>query len=218
MALQYEEVLPMKRITVLLLLCMLVLPASRNTLWAAQEATPQTLKKECVLFGRILGSHLMLYPSVAVSEPVYDPGPELPAMVQIKSFEVLNTVTGEWQPLILSPQGYFCTDLGKGMYDLRGRTSDGRPYLIQSFSVPAGMAVNLGTFWVEACDPRVISREGWHSYMNEAGWREYRMGSHTISLRLEHVTTDGAYQDCEEWFASCHEEVYERFAAVIARR
>lgn len=208
----------MRRFMVLLALTAILAPVSMDLTAAGNEPATLKLEKECVVFGRILGSHMMMYSEGSIPEPVYDPGSGLPTMVQIQGFEILNTATGEWHPLTLSEGGYFCTDVGKGRYDLRGRGRYGRPYLIHSFNVPGGMAVNLGSFWVEASDPAVVSREGWHSYMKEAGWHEYRRGSGSISMRMEHVTSDEAYEECETWFAQCHEEVYEQFAAVIARR
>jgi len=208
----------MRRSMVFLALITIMVPVLVNLTAAGNEPVPLTLDKECVFFGRILGSHTMMYSKGSITEPVYEPGSELPTMVQIQGFEVLNTATGEWHPLTLSEEGYFCANVGKGRYDLRGRGRYGRPYTIHSFNVPGGMAVNLGSFWVEACDPTVVSREGWYSYMNEAGWQEYRRGSGSISMRLEHITSDEAYEDCESWFAQCHEEAYDQFAAVIARR
>ena len=39
-----------------------------------------------------------------------------------------------------------------------------------------------------------------------------------LAVRLEHVTSQAAYDDCEGWFADCHEEAYEHFEQVMARR
>jgi len=188
------------------------------TLWAglseAVDPSPLVLTKECVLFGRVQGSHLTMYPAYFVGEPVY----ELPAMTQIKGFEVLNTVTGEWHPLTLSEDGYFCANISPGRYELRGRDCKGQPYVIHSFNIPRGMAVNLGSFRVNTCNPELISREGWQVYVRETGWRKYAEGDSSIGVRLEHVTSENVYENCEDWFAQCHKEVFDQFSRVIARR
>ena len=204
----------MRRSLILLFLVPALLSIPANQMFAVEKSAPLTLEKECVLFGRILNSHVLLYSGAQIAEPVY----ELPAMTRVKGFEVLNTVTGEWHPLQLSEDGYFCANVGRGKYQLRGRDSDGRPFVIHSFTIPKGMAANLGNFWLETCDPAVITRENWHSQFRQAGWQKYREGNGVIGLRFEHVTTFRAYEDCEKWFADCHEEVYGHFAGVIAWR
>ena len=105
-----------------------------------------------------------------------------------------------------------------GEYELRGRDYRNRPYLIHRFNVPLNMAVNLGTFWVEASNPVRVSLGAWHNYESRTSWREYREGAGRIAIRVEHVTSREAYDDCESWFAGCHEEAYEHFEQVIARR
>ena len=195
-----------------LVVVLLLIPSSRSL--AADEPAPLTLEKECVLFGRILNSHVLLYPAKKVLEP----GRDLPEMTQVRGFEVLNTVTGEWHPLVLSEGGYFCANVGMGKYQLRGRNCKGDPYVIHSFTIPKGMAANLGDFWVETCDIAVVARENWYSYFREGGWQEYEQASGRIGVRIEHVATEKSYEDCEMWFARCHEEVYGHFAQLIARR
>jgi hypothetical protein len=199
---------------VFLVLIAISVPVSMNLTVAGDEPAALTLEKECVLFGRILGHQVLLYPEQQVTEPVFD----LPEMKQISDFEVLNKTTGEWYPLTLSEEGYFCANVGMGKHELRGRDCDGRPYVIHNFNIPKGMAANLGDFWVETCDPTVVSREGWFTYFNEEGWQEYREGSDAIALRIEHIVSDEAYEECENWFAECHEDAYDQFSSVIARR
>jgi hypothetical protein len=164
---------------------------------AGDEPAALTLEKECVLFGRILGHQVLLYPERKIAAPVYD----MPEMTQIGGFEVLNKITGEWYPITISEDGHFCANVSMGKYDLRGRDCKGRPYVIHSFNIPKNMAANLGDFWVETCDPNVVSREGWLS----------------IALRMEHITSDEAYEECENWFAECHEEAFDQFSNVIIR-
>jgi hypothetical protein len=204
----------MKRSLFLLVLVVVLLPMPLSQALAGDEPAPLTLEKECVLFGRILNSHVLLYPGKKALEP----GGELPKMTQVGGLEVLNTVTGEWHPLSLSEDGYFCANLGMGKYELRGRNCNGMPYVIHSFTIPKGMAANLGDFWVETCDLDVIERENWHSHFREGGWQEYRQASGKIGMRFEHITTEKAYEDCRIWFARCHEEAYSQFAQLVARR
>ena len=208
----------MKRFVVLLTLVAITVPVSMNLMAAGDEPAPLVVKKECVVFGRILGSHLMMYSREPIAEPVYDPGSELPTMTQIQGFDILNTATGEWHPLTLSGDGYFCANIGMGLYEMRVRASDGKPYLIHSFNIPRGMAINLGSFWVEARNPDVVSRGSLRSDQKEAGWHEYREGTSSISLRFEHITSTEIYEECENWFAQCHGEAFEQFSSVIARR
>jgi hypothetical protein len=189
-------------------------PVLVNFSVAADDPAPLQLEKECVLIGRIVGRHVMLYPT----DTMADPGMYYPPMIELKGFDILNDQTGEWHPLNLSEDGYFCANVGMGRYDLRGRDADGRPYLIHSFSVPRGMAVNLGTFWIETRDPNVLAREGWFSYVRSRGFRMVQEGSNAIAIKLEQITTNEAYTDCENWFASCHDKAYEQFADVMARR
>lgn len=204
----------MKRFMVFLVLMALSVPLSMNLAVAGDEPAPLKLVKECVLFGRILGHRVLLYQEQQVAEPVYD----LPEMTQIGGFEILNEETGEWHPLSLSEEGYFCANVGMGIYDLRGRDFKGQPYVIHTFNIPKGMAVNLGNFWVETCDPMVISKEGWTPYFQSRGWHEYGEAAGAVELRVKQVSTDEAYDDCEKWFAECHEEAYDYFSSVIARR
>ena len=209
----------MKRFMVLLALIAISVPVSMNLTTAGDEPPPLTLEKECVLFGRIQGSHQLLYEGEKPAEPVYDPGTGMPMMTQIKGFEVLNKTTGEWHPLTLSEEGYFCANIGMGKYDLRGRDCEGMPYVIHSFNVPRGMAVNLGAFMVETCDPKVaVYPDAWSRPVMAADWHEYREGTGAIALYLEHITSEEAYEACEDWFAQCHGEAYDHFAGVIARR
>lgn len=204
----------MRRPFLLLVLLTILVSVSMSQAVAGDKPAPLSLEKECVLFGRILNSHVLLYPGKRILEPVYN----LPDMTQVQGFEVLNTATGEWHPLKLSENGYFCANIGMGNYHLRGRDCNGRPYVIHSFTIPKGMAANLGDFWIQTCDPNIVARENWHSHFRQGGWQEYKDVSGVIGLRFEHVATDEAYEDCEKWFAECHEEVYGHFAQVIARR
>jgi hypothetical protein len=205
----------MKRFMVFLALIVIAVPVSMNLTVAGDEPATLALEKECVLFGRILGSQV-LYPGGQVSESVYD----LPRMAQVQGLEVLNVTTGEWHQLTVSEDGHFCANVGMGRYELRGRDHAMQPYVIHSFTIPRGMAANLGEFRIEAHDPGIVAREGWFSHMKRAGWQEYRENSGHIALRppVEHIVSDGAYEDCENWFAGCHEEAYDQFASVIARR
>jgi len=204
----------MRRFIVLLALIAVLVPILVNLSVAADEPVPLKPEKECVFIGRIQGSRVVLYPVEMVPEPVL----ELPVMANIKGFDVINTGTGEWQPLTLSEEGYFCANVGQGKYNLRGRDSDGKPYIIHSFNLPRGMAANLGTFWVETRNPKIVTREGWSSHVKPSAWRIYKEGSSSIALRLEHIATDEAYNDCDSWFAECHEEAYEQFGNFMARR
>ena len=105
-----------------------------------------------------------------------------------------------------------------GKYDLRGRDRNGEPYVIHNFSIPRGMAVNLGTFWIDTSNPTVVSREGWASYLKTGGWITHIEGSSSVAIRFDRVTDDDSYDECEEWFEECHEEVYLAFEKVMARR
>jgi len=204
----------MKRFMVFLALIAISVPVSMNLATAGDEPPAMQVEKECILFGRILGSHVLLYPTRQSAQPVYD----LPDMTQVQGFEVLNTTTGEWQQLTLTKDGHFCANVSMGKYDLRGRDRNGKPYVIHSFNIPNGMGANLGEFWMEVRDPSIVAREGWFSHLKEAGWREYQVGSGRIAIRLEHVISDKAYEESENWFAESHEEAYDQFASVIARR
>lgn len=205
----------MKRFTIFLALVFLSVPLAIS-LAEAPVYTPAALQleKECVIIGRIQGADVMLYRMGQKAKE----GQQIPSMARIKGFEILNTTSGDWQPLTLSEDGYFCVNVGMGKYDLRGRDCQGRPYLIHRFNVPMSMAVNLGTFWVDACDPSEVSMDLWHNYERTSAWREYRDGEGHIAVRLVHDTSPEAYTDCETWFAGCHEEIYEHFEEVMARR
>ena len=213
MALLLEGGVPMKRFMVFLALIALSVPVSMN-LAVGEEPAALSLEKECILFGRILGSHVLLYPARHISAPVY----ELPEMTQIQGFEVLNVATGEWHQISLSEDGYFCANVGMGRYDLRGRDADGEAYVIYSFTIPRGMGANLGEFWIEVRDPDIVALEGWFSYIKAEGWQEYKVDSGRIAMRVQHATSDQAYNECEDWFAGCHQEAFDKFAQVIARR
>ncbi len=180
----------------------------------ADDPAELQLDKPCVVVGRILGTDVRLYPA----EPASETGERLPDMCRIKGFEILNLTTGQWQPLTLSKEGYFCANIAMGQYDLRGRDCQGRPYLIHHFNVPLNMAVNLGTFQLETCDPNVAARERWHNYFRTAGWKVYREGEGQIAVRLKHDIRPKAYDDCRKWFADCHKEVFEHYESVMARR
>jgi len=187
----------------------IVLPLS-----AGDEPGTLSLDKACIVMGRIQGADVKLFP--AGQTP--DADQPFKEAIRLKGFELLNLDSGDWQPLSLSKEGYFCANVRMGEYDLRGRDCKGRPYLIYRFNVPLNMAVNLGTFFVETCNPDLVSGEPWHDYFRTANWREYREGEGHVALRLNHVTSQKAYEDCESWFASCHETIYEHFEKVIARR
>jgi len=204
----------MKRFTMLLVAIFVpVLLASVFVVYA-DEPAPLILEKECVIIGRILGTDVMLYPK----EQRYKTDRPIPVMVKIKGFEILNTTDGEWVPLELTSEGYFCANVRMGKYELRGRDSEGRPFLIYRFNVPMNMAVNLGTFWVETTNPKLVAQDLWHNYERTSAWREYAEEGGHIAMRFEHVTDKEAYDECEEWFADCHEKAYDHFARVMARR
>jgi len=156
----------------------------------------------------------MLYPKVQ-SDTMERP---IPTVVTIKGFEILNTISGEWIPVSLTKEGYFCVNVGMGEYELRGRDSMGRPFLVHRFNVPLNMAVNLGTFWIETTNPKLVTKDQWYNYDRTAAWRTYEDGSGHIAVRLTHDTDRKVYEDCENWFASCHEEAYNHFEQVMARR
>jgi hypothetical protein len=204
----------MKRFTMFIVLILAPLFLVSGVAVSLNEPVPLTLEKECVIIGRILGADVMLYPK----GERYETDRPIPVMVQIKGFEILNTTSNEWIPLSLDKDGYFCVNVGMGKYELRGRDSKGRPYLVHSFNVPLNMAVNLGTFWIETSNPKLVSQDLWYNYQKTAGWREYDDGDGHIALRIEHVIDRAAYDECEKWFADCHEEAYEHFEKVMARR
>ena len=181
---------------------------------SGDEPAALQLEKECVVMGRIQGADVNLFPAGQTPGT----GQVFKQKVRVRGFELLNLDSGDWQPLSLSKEGYFCANVRMGKYDLRGRDCEGRPYLIYRFNVPLNMAVNLGTFAVEACNPDLVSGESWHDYSRTANWREYREGDGHVALRVVHDESMSAYEDCESWFASCHEEIYEHFEKVIARR
>jgi hypothetical protein len=177
------------------------------------------LEKECVLFGRIADRNVMLYPtSGSYSGFDFLPVATLPRMAELKGFEILNSSTGDWYPLDISDEGYFCANVNMGKYDLRGRDRHDQPYIIHSFAIPRGMAINLGTFWVETHDPAVVSREGWASHLRGQGWAAYEEGAYAVAVNFGHVIDDDTYAECEDWFSGCHEEVYLAFEEVIVRR
>lgn len=181
---------------------------------SADEPEALKLEKECVVMARIQGADVELFPigqKPGTDQPLKD-------MVRVRGFELLNRDSGDWQPLSLSEEGYFCANVRMGRYDLRGRDCEGRPYLIYRFNVPLNMAVNLGTFLVETCHPDLVTVEFWHDYFRTASWREYREGEGRIALRLKHDASKEAYEDCENWFAGCYEAAYEHFKKLIARR
>ncbi len=204
----------MKRFMVFVALIAISVPVSMTLAVSGDEPAAMQLEKECVLFGRILGSHVLLYPTGQGSEPVN----ELPGMTQVQGFEILNTTTGEWHPITLSEDGYFGANVDMGRYDLRGRDRNGQPYVIHSFTIPRGMGANLGEFWIEVRDPSIVTQEGWSSHVMKAGWREYQVDSGSLAMRVEHVTSDEAYKECDDWFAKWHVEAYDKFGSVIARR
>jgi hypothetical protein len=80
------------------------------------------------------------------------------------------------------------------------------------------MFANLGNFWIKTCDLDIIERENWQSYFREGGWQEFKHASGKVGMRFEHIATEKAYEECQMWFARCHEEVYEHFAQLVARR
>ena len=204
----------MKRFTILSVVILVSVSIVCGFVVYADVTAPLTLDKECVIVGRILGTDVMLYPIDQDSAA----GRPIPGMVKIKGFEILNTTSGEWIPLTLSSEGYFCENVRMGEYELRGRDHRNRPYLIHRFNVPLNMAVNLGTFWLETSNPILVILEHWHNYESRINWREYRQGAGHIAVRVEHVTSREAYENCEKWFADCHRDAYEHFEHVMARR
>ena len=185
----------------------------------ANDIKALELEKECVLFGRIANRNVMLYSATGgYSEFDFLPVATLPRMIELKGFELLSSSTAEWHPLDISDEGYFCANVGMGRYELRGRDRHDQPYIIHTLNVPKGMAINLGTFWVETHDPVVVSREGWASHLRGQGWVAYEEGSYAVAVNFEHVIDDDTYAECEDWFSGCHEEVYLAFEDVIIRR
>jgi hypothetical protein len=214
-----KEVFSMGRYTVLTVFVAVSLTLMMG-LALANDIKALELEKECVLFGRIANRNVMLYPaSGSYSGIDFLPVAALPRMAELKGFEVLNNSTGDWYPLDTSDEGYFCANLSMGKYDLRGRDRHNQPYVIHSFAIPRGMAVNLGTFWVETHDPAVVSREGWASHLRGQGWVAYEEGLQAVAVNFEHtIDDDKAYAECEDWFSECHEEVYLAFEKIIIRR
>lgn len=204
----------MKRFLLLQLLIFLSISLVMSLQVLGDEPATLELDKECVIVGRIQGTDVMLYPQVQVPQGIR----HAPQMARIKGFEILNLTSGEWEPITLTEEGYFCANVRMGKYELRGRDCEDRPYLIHRFNVPLHMAVNLGTFWVEASDPVSTIQDPWHNYERTSAWREYREGAGHVAFRLVHATDKKAYENCENWFAQCHEEVYEHFEKVMARR
>ena len=204
----------MKRFTLLFVLILVPVFVVIPVAMAVEEPVPLVLEKECVIIGRILGTDVMLY-QIGLNDEIDRP---IPVMVQIKGFEILNITSKEWIPLSIAEDGYFCANVRMGEYELRGRDSKGRPYLVHRFNVPLNMAVNLGTFWIETSNPKLVPKEKWYDYEKTSSWRLYAQGDGHIALRVEHVTDRAAYDECEKWFADCHEEAYEHFEKVIARR
>lgn len=204
----------MKRVTLLLVLTFASLSIVSGLAVYADEPAPLVLEKECVIIGRIQGTDVMLYPTDQSAET----DRPIPSMVRIKDFEILNTISGDWIPLALSSDGYFCLNVRMGTYELMGRDSENRPFLIHRFNVPLNMAVNLGTFWVETSHPKWVTIDPLHNYETTASWREYREGAGQVAMRVEHVTSPEAYKDCENWFANCQKDAYEHFERVMARR
>ena len=196
----------MRRFMVFAVLVAVSLTLSMNLSTAGDEPATLSLEKECVLIGRIATDRVALATGEHIAAPVY-----YPEMIGVEGVELLNVATGEWHPLPLTEDGYFSANVEMGKYDLQVRDTEGRPFIISSFSVPNKMLVNLGTWRVEGCDPEAISVEGWESYLDE---------SYVMNPRFVRRTGEGCYECCEEWFSSCQEEVYKKFADVnvIVRR
>jgi hypothetical protein len=211
----------MRRFTLLATIVAVSLSLLVSLSIAGDEIAALNLEKECVLFGRIANRNIMLYPaSGSYSDSDFLPVAALPTMTELKGFEFLNNSNGELYPLDISDEGYFCANVGMGKYDLRGRDRNNEPYVIHKFSIPRGYAINLGTFWIDTHNPTVVSREGWASHLKAGagGWLTYEEGSSAVALRFEHVADDDSYDECEEWFEDCHEEVYLAFEQVVVRR
>lgn len=194
----------MKRLMVFWAILAVMLSVSGNLTTAGETTVPVFLEKECVLIGRITDHGSGLLSQGVISEPVFEP-----REIRITGFDLLNIETGEWHPLSLSDGGFFCVNVSMGRYKLMARAKDFRPLMIRTVNVPRGMMVNIGTYRIEACDFQTEIAERWYSCLDD---------TYAGSVHFVHLTGDRSYENCDQWFSQCHEEVYEMFADMSTRR
>lgn len=182
----------------------LVVPVSAS-LAAAGEVVPKMyLEKDCVVFGRLDGHRIkMLY-------PVMEEIPDLwsSEILELKGFMIFNLYSGKKQKLEVTEDGYFCLNIDPGTYELGTTDSSGRWIAIDSFRVPHGRMVNLGTYRVEMKSGALLQDWAWHPCT---------IGPVKRSVRFNHLGDTVSYNDCEEWFADCHDAVYAHFASLPLR-
>jgi len=162
------------------------------------------LDKDCVVFGRMDG-HTM---KMEFRDSGQFINPWFPESLEMRGFTIVNPFSGMKYKLKLTSEGYFCIDLDPGSYELRIVGSDGNWILIDSFEVPQGRMVNLGTYRVEMKSA---------SDLNNWVWHPCAIGPFKRTVRFNHMGDTGSYGCCEEWFASCHESAYGHFASLPLR-
>ncbi|MCJ7499600.1 hypothetical protein MUP29_05045, partial [bacterium] len=131
-----------------------------------------------------------------------------PESLEMRGFTIINPFSGIEHQLELTKEGYFCINLDPGSYELRTLDSSGNLIVIDSFEVPHGRMVNLGTYRVEMKSA---------SDLNDWVWHPCTIGPFQRTVRFNHMGDEGSYDGCEEWFASCYEAAYGKFASLPLR-
>ncbi|MDF1526922.1 MAG: hypothetical protein RRA15_07575 [bacterium] len=170
-----------------------------------KDAAPALkLEKDCVVFGRMDGHIIKM--ETGTSQRMTRIW--FPDSLEMRGFTIVNLFSGMERKLELTKKGYFCINLDPGSYELRTLGSSGNLIVIDSFEVPHGRMVNLGTYRVEMKSA---------SDLNDWVWHPCTIGPFTRTVRFNHMGDVGSYDGCEEWFASCNEAVYEKFASLPLR-
>ena len=182
-----------------------VLLLSPVSLLQGKDVAPALkLEKDCVVFGRMDG-HVIRMESGKSTRMTRIWFPE---SLEMRGFTIVNPFSGMKHKLELTQEGYFCINLDPGSYELRNQDSSGKWFVIDSFEVPYGRMVNLGTYRVEMKPT---------SHLNDWVWHPCTIGPFQRTVRFNHMGDAGSYDCCEEWFASCHEDVYGHFASLPLR-
>ena len=188
--------------SVITLAALLLLSVS---LLQGKDVTPALkLDKDCIVFGRMDG-HVI---SMESEESKRMTRIWFPDSLEMRGFAIVNPFSGMKHKLELTKEGYFCINIVPGSYEIRNQDSSGRWFVIDSFEVPHGRMVNLGTYRVEMKST---------NHLNDWAWHPCTIGPFQRTVRFNHLGDTGSYNCCEEWFASCHEAVYGHFASLPLR-
>jgi hypothetical protein len=178
----------MKRFASVIGLSVVLLMAA--SLVQGSDVTPGLdLKKGCVVFGRLDG-HMV---RMELTEAMQMTDLWLPKSAAMKDFVIINPASGIEHALELTQEGYFCAALVPGSYELRTPDNQGNWIIIDSFEVPRGRLVNLGTYRVEMKST---------PFLNDWAWHPCTIGPYKRSVRFNHMQDEAFYSCCEEWFAS----------------